>query len=97
MDKRPQPRSPELADQRAYSIKAAYMNHIIVDSLCHPEMCAGLEVSVRTRRNIERRRAELGSVVRSLREYRSGETFEQLVHRKFARFFGKSVSKIAQD
>jgi DNA mismatch repair protein MutH len=95
-DKRPQPRSPEPADQRAYSIKAAYMNHIIVDSLSHPEMCAGLEVSVRTRREIEKRKADLGSVIRSLRDYRRGETFEQLVHRKFARFFGKSVREIAQ-
>ena len=95
-DKRPQPRSRELADQRAYSIKAAYMNTIIADSLSHPEMCAGLKMSAHILRDIERRKADVGSVVRSLREYRKGETFEQLVHRKFARFFGKSVAEIAQ-
>lgn len=72
------------------------MNHIIVDSLSHPEMCAGVEVSVRTRRGIEMRKTELGSVIRSMQDYRSGETFEQLVHRKFAPFFGKSVREIAQ-
>ena len=96
-DKRPQPRSPELADQRAYSIKAAYMNHIIVESLAHPEMCAGLTLSEGTRKAIEARTAQMGSVVRSVKDYREGETFEQLVHRKFARFFGKTVSKIAKE
>ena len=96
-NKKPQPNSPELADQRAFSIKAAYMNQIIMDSLAHPEMCAGLELSAKMRKTIEQRRAELGSVVRSVREYRQGETFEQLVHRKFARFFGKSVAEIARE
>lgn len=96
-NKRPQPRSPKLADQRAYSIKPAYMNHIIVESLAHPEMCAGLTLSERTRRVIEERTAALGSVVRSVKDYREGETFEQLVHRKFAKFFGKTVAEIAQE
>lgn len=96
-NKKPQPNNRKLADQRAYSIKAAYMNQIIMDSLAHPEMCAGLELSAATRRSIDRRRAEFGSVVRSVAEYRHGETFEQLVHRKFVRFFGKTVEEIARE
>jgi len=96
-NKKPQPCSATFADQRAYSIKSTYMNHIIVESLSHPEMCSGLTLSVAERRTIEKRKAELGNVVRSMREYRKGETFEQLVHRRFARFFGKSVAQIAEE
>lgn len=94
-DKKPQPNSPVLADQRAYSIKAAYMNHVIVDSLAHPDMCAGVEMTPAVRRAIEKKKSELGSVIHSLRQYRPGETFEQFVQRKFARFYGKTIAEIA--
>ena len=94
-NKKPQPKSPVLADQCAYSIKAAYMNHVIVDSLAHPDMCAGVEMTPAVCRAIEKKKTELGNVIRSLRQYRPGETFEQFVQRKFARFYGKTVAEIA--
>lgn len=96
-NKKPQPKSHKLADQRAYSIKQAYMNHVIVDSLSHPEMCAGMEMTPQARQAIEKKKTDLGNIVRSLGDYQDGETFEQLVHRRFARFFGKSVAEIARE
>ena len=94
-DGRKQPSSDVLADQRAYSIKSAYLNHIIVDSLSHPEMCDGVKMTAKQRRAIEKKKAEIGSVVRSFRDYQSGETFEQLVIRRFKPFLGMSTSEIA--
>ncbi len=85
-----------LADQRAYSIKSAYVNHIIVDSLSHPEMFDGVTMSQKQICAIEKKKAELGSVVKSITDYKQGETFEQLVLRCFKPFIGMSVSEIAK-
>ena len=95
-NKKPQKIGGILADQRAYSIKSAYLNHIIVDSLSYPEMCAGMAMTARQLREIEKKKISIGSVVKSVREYRRGETFEQLVLRKFKHFFGLKVSEIAK-
>ena len=94
-DKRGQPGSGVLADQRAYSIKVAYLNHIIVDSLSHPEMVDGVTMTLTQQRAIEKKK-ELGSIVKSVKDYRQGETFEQLVKRRFTPFIGMSVGDIAK-
>ena len=94
-NKRPQPNSAILADQRAYSIKSSYLNQIVLDSAGHPDMATEdvrVSAAVRTRALDAARRAQ--SIVRSLREYRAGETFELLVHRKLAPYVGKSVAQI---
>ena len=85
-----------LADQRAYSIKSAYLNHIIVDSLSHPEMFDGVTMTAKQKRIIEKKKVELGSVVKSVKDYKSGETFEQLVERRFKPYIGMSVGEIAK-
>ena len=48
---RQQPKSKELAPQRAYSIKSRYVNTIILDSLKHPEMYHDLFVSEQQKNN----------------------------------------------
>ena len=96
-NKKPQPASPIRADQRAYSIKSAYLNHIIIDSLSHPKMVDGMMMTDRQKRIIEKKKAEFGSAVKSLREYKRGETFEQLVARRFSTYLGKTVAEIAAE
>ena len=94
-DKRSQPGSSTLADQRAYSIKIAYLNHIILDSISHTEMVDGVTMTLKQRRAIEKKKG-VGSIVKSIKDYRQGETFEQLVKRRFTPFIGMSVRAIAK-
>ncbi|MBR4257874.1 MAG: hypothetical protein IKQ17_02460 [Kiritimatiellae bacterium] len=94
-NKKPQKVGGVLADQRAYSIKSAYLNHIIVDSLSHPEMCDGVKMTAKQRRAIEKKKAKIGNVVRSVNDYRRGETFEQLVERRFRPYIGMTVGSIS--
>ena len=95
-NKKPQKVGGVLADQRAYSIKSAYLNHIIVDSLSHPEMFDGVTMTAKQKRKIEKKKVELGSIVKSVKDYKCGETFEQLVERRFKPYIGMSVGEIAQ-
>mgnify|MGYP004535976889 CR=1 FL=1 len=95
-NKKPQKIGGVLADQRAYSIKSAYLNHIIVESLSHREMFDGVTLTAKQKRLIEQKKAELGSIVKSVRDYKRGETFEQLVERRFKPYMGMSVSEIAK-
>lgn len=85
-----------LADQRAYSIKSAYLNHIIVDSLSHPEMFDGVTMTEKQKSAIEKKKSEIGSIVKSVNEYKRGETFEQLVARRFRPYIGMTVAEIAK-
>lgn len=85
-----------LADQRAYALKSAYLNSIIFDSLFHPEMCAMLEES---KRQIEIWRAKFSfrgdaQNAVNISDYRVGESFEQVVERKFSVYYGKAIGEI---
>jgi len=84
----------EKAQQRAYSIKQKYINTIILDSLLHPEMCSGVYMSVAQRKKIEKTISKASNAVKSLGEYEQGETFEDLIERRFARYYGKTVYEI---
>ena len=95
-NKKPQKISGVLADQRAYSIKSAYLNHIIVDSLSHPEMFDGVTMTAKQKSTIEKKKSDIGSIVKSVNEYKSGETFEQLVARRFQPYIGMTVAEIAK-
>lgn len=95
-NKKPQKVGSVLADQRAYSIKSAYLNQIIIDSLSHPEMFDGVTMTAAQRKAIETKKANLGSIVKSIRDYKRGETFEQLVERRFAPYVGMTVAEIAR-
>ena len=84
-----------LADQRAYSIKSAYLNQIVIESLSNPEMFDDVAMTERQKRIIEKKK-ELGYVVKSVKDYRRGETFEQLVERRFRPYIGMSVAQIGK-
>lgn len=98
-NKKKQKGSNILADQRAYSIKSSYLNQVIIESLLDPEMCSGVRMTLRTAGNIIKKKTQIrnvGRIVKSVREYKRGETFEQLVLRKFKPFIGLSVAKISK-
>lgn len=94
MNKRAQPNTTTLADQRAYSIKSSYVNQIILDSLCHPEMIDQITMTQRQYIRIRKKAEQMGSIVKSLGDYQGTETFEQLVQRQFSRFFGLRIAQI---
>lgn len=83
-----------LAQQRAYSLKARYMNTIVLDSLSHDDMCDGIFLSDKQREKIEKATANVSSIVNSIDEYLPNETFEDLVERKFRHFYGRSIYEI---
>ena len=89
------PEAPR-AQQRAYSIKSKYLNTIILESLLHPEMCNGVYISEEQKRKIQLTLTEASNIVSSLDEYKENETFEQLVERKFALYYGKNIYEIEQ-
>lgn len=92
-----QPNSTERAPQRAFSIKSKYINSIILDSLKHPEMCADVYISNKQREKIKKALADTESVVRDVKDYQEDETFEQLIERKFSRFYGKTIDEIESE
>lgn len=91
---REQPNSSEKAPQRAYSIKSKYINSIILDSLKHPEMYSDVYVSAKQKAKIQKSLEDAESVVRDVKEYRENETFEELIERKFKKFYGKTIAEI---
>ena len=91
---RVQPNSKELAPQRAYSIKSKYVNTIILDSLNHPETYQGLFLSEKQKKKILKAQEDAESVVRDISEYRESETLEELIERKFSKYYGKTIAEI---
>jgi DNA mismatch repair protein MutH len=91
---RHQPKSKELAPQRAYSIKSRYVNTIILDSLKHPEMYHDLFISELQKKKILKAQEAAESVVRDISDYHESETFEQLIERKFSPYYGKTIEEI---
>lgn len=91
---RTQPHSKELAPQRAYAIKSRYVNTIILESLSHPEMFNNLFVSGKQKRKILKAQENAENVVRDISEYQESETFEQLIERKFSKFYDKTIAEI---
>lgn len=87
------PEAPK-AQQRAYSIKSKYLNTIILESLLHPEMHDNVFISNAQKRRIEKTVTEASNIVSSLEEYRDGETFEQLVERRFTPYYGDNIYEI---
>jgi len=92
--RRRQPYSSELAKPRAYSIKIQYLNYIILDAyLNHPEDCNGLFLSHKWLAKFKT--GDGSKIVKSLSDYHDGETFENLIKRKFIPYYGMSVGSIA--
>lgn len=94
---RSQPKTQIKAQQRAYAIKSAYLNQIILDSMTHPEMVNGMVMTKKQREKIDKKKAEFGSIFDAKQLTKSEKTFEELVVDKFKRYYGKTVSEISED
>lgn len=94
---REQPNSSEKAPQRAYSIKSKYINSIILDSLKYPEMCSDVYISPKQKAKIQKSLNDVENVVRDVKEYRENETFEDLIERKFSKYYGKTIAEIESE
>ncbi|MCX4369038.1 MAG: MutH/Sau3AI family endonuclease [Duncaniella sp.] len=93
---RQQPFSDIPAPQRAYSLKSAYLGSILLDTMTRPEFMSGMKMTDKQRKNLLKRKAELESAVKSLKDYKEGESFEQLIERRFSSFYGMSINEISQ-
>lgn len=94
-DMRTQPFSEKLAQQRAYSLKSGYINKIILASY--------LDVNLRQQLNISSKRLvalqkkySSENVVKSIKAYKRGETFEDLIERRMKPYYGKTVAQIVK-
>lgn len=93
-NKREQPFSNILADQRAYSIKSAYLNSIILESSQDAVHSSGVFVSDKQKLRLKTSREKIDSIIKDISDYEQNETFEQLVERKFRPFYGKTIHEI---
>lgn len=104
---RSQPFSTEMAMQRAFSLKSKYLNFIIEKSLNNEEVLIDYEEYDKilnednslSEPKAEYRRLnlkEIEPIVKSIDEYEEGETFENLVIKKFIPFIGLSVDEIIE-
>ncbi|WP_445452207.1 MutH/Sau3AI family endonuclease [Flavobacterium sp. 25HG05S-40] len=102
-----QPYSKEKAMKRAFSLKSKYLNFIIEKSLKKEEILIDYNEydEILNENNIsEEPKAEyrkiylkdLEPIVKSLDEYKPGETFEDLVIKKFSPYFGLTENQISQ-
>lgn len=94
---RRQPFSDTLAPQRAYSLKTAYLNSILLDTLAHPEFMNGMRMTDKQLKSLIKRKEEMGNAVKSLSEYQENETFEQLIERRFKPYYGMTIDEIANN
>lgn len=85
------------AQQRAYSIKSKYLNTIILESLLHPEMVKDLYLSDSQKRKIKHTIEDSANIVNSVEEYKEGETFEELIERRFSPFYNKKIKDIEKE
>ncbi|MDI6049351.1 MutH/Sau3AI family endonuclease [Flavobacterium sp. XS2P24] len=104
---RSQPFSGEMAMQRAFSLKSKYLNFIIEKSLTNEEILIDYdeydkilnEDNSLSEPKAEYKRINLKEVepiVKSIDEYKEGETFEDLVIKKFNPFIGFSTDEIIE-
>lgn len=93
---RQQPFSDLPAPQRAYSLKPTYLASILLDTLTRPEFMDGMKMTDKQRDSILKRKASLESAVKNMEDYKAGETFEQLIERRFRPFYGMTVNQISE-
>lgn len=82
------------AQQRAYSFKSKYINTIILESLLHPEMHDNVFISDAQKNKIAQNISEASNIVNSISEYKEDETFEDLVEKRFKKYYGKTIYEI---
>lgn len=90
---RKQPFSERLAQQRAYSLKSGYINKILFTSYLDAEFRQQLNISSKRLLSLQKKYSS-DSVVKSLKVYKRGETFEKLIERRMKPYYGKTVERI---
>lgn len=92
---RKQPYSERFAQQRAYSLKSGYINKIIFTSYLDAEFRQQLNISSKRLLSLQKKYSS-DSVVKSVKAYKRGETFEELIERRMKPYYGKSVAHIVK-
>lgn len=92
---RRQPYSEILAQQRAYSLKQGYINKIILASYLDTNLSHQLNLSPKKIKSLQKKYSS-ENIVKNLKTYKKGETFEELVERKVKPFYGKTISQISK-
>jgi len=92
---RKQPFSERLAQQRAYSLKSGYINKIILSSYLDTNFRQQLNISSKRLLALQKKYS-YENVVKSVKAYKSGETFEELIERRMKPYYGKTVAKIVK-
>ena len=89
---REQPRTTIKAQQRAYSLKASYMNQIILESYLDSSIRHNLQILPKRLAKLQKERAD--RAIKSTQAYKQAETFEQLIDRRFQPYYGKTIGEI---
>jgi DNA mismatch repair protein MutH len=93
---RKQPFSETLAQQRAYSLKQGYINKIILSSYLDVNLKHQLNISEKKVKSLQTKYFS-DSIVKSLKAYKKGETFEELIERKMQPFYGKTINQLSEE
>jgi DNA mismatch repair protein MutH len=94
-DMRRQPFSERLAQQRAYSLKSGYINKIILSSYLDTNLRQQLHISSK-RLEVLQKKYSSENIVKSIKAYKRGETFEELIERRMKPYYGKTVAQIVK-
>lgn len=92
---RQQPYSDILAQQRAYSLKQGYINKIILSSYLDTNLRHQLNLSERRVKSLQKKYSS-ENIVKSLKAYKKGETFEELIERKMKPYYGKTIGQLSR-
>jgi len=92
---RKQPYSDTLAQQRAYSLKQGYINKIILSSYLDDKYRQQLSLSCKRVKTLQKKYSS-ENIVKNVRLYKEGETFEQLIERKMKPFYGKTIKQLSE-
>lgn len=93
---REQPYSEKLAQQRAYSLKSGYINKILLASYLDSNIRQQLNISSK-RLDALQKKYSSENVVKNVKVYKRGETFEELIERRMRPYYGKSVEQIVNE
>lgn len=93
---REQPYSEKLAQQRAYSLKSGYINKILLASYLDTNIRQQLNISSKRLAALQKKYSS-ENVVKNVKVYKRGETFEELIERKMRPYYGKTVEQIVNE
>jgi len=91
-----------LANARAYSLKQPYVNCIIADSLLIKESASSqIKISEKYLKKLQNLKTKIqkdsDSIVHDISEYLLDETFEDLVIRRFSKYYNQTLDEISKN